>query len=216
MSKLLVGKVYKQRKKENTFVIAKDKYGNDIIGHGINRPFLIFYSDDKVYYLSTKSISDKNRELTVQDKGNLVLKKDLYGNDKEIAINCSVINVMDRGLFESLYEEDNKLNNYLTSASTYDKVMEKLHDNLNNIQYFEVDSFDSDRTIWKLPSETIKNKDICEEIITTYNEEIKWKYRDLIYKDEDKFYSLVEEEFEEIAKQNKKTNILGDDGGLVL
>ncbi|PZV98723.1 Mbov_0400 family ICE element protein [Metamycoplasma auris] len=216
MSKLLIGKVYKQRNKENMLPIAKSKFGDDIIGHGINRPFLIFYSDEKVYYLSTKSITDKNRELTTQDEGNLVLNQDLYGNDKEIAIDCSVINVMDRRLFESLYEKDNELNNYLTSPSIYNSVMEKLYKNLDDIQYFEVDSFDSDNTIWKRKKETIKNKDICEQIITTYNEEIKWKYRDLIYKDEDKFYSLVEEEFEEIAKQNKKTNILGDGGGLVL
>nr|WP_307909986.1 hypothetical protein [Mycoplasmopsis bovis] len=116
MTNKLIGKVYKQRNKENKFPITKDRLGDDIFGHGINRPYLIFYSDDKVYYLSAKSVSDKNRKNTEDDKGNLILKTDLYGNDKEIAINCSVINVMDRKLFESLYVEDSEWNNVQTSA----------------------------------------------------------------------------------------------------
>ncbi|WP_235750754.1 Mbov_0400 family ICE element protein, partial [Mycoplasmopsis agalactiae] len=168
MSKLLIGRVYKQRNKENRLPIAKNRNGDEIDAHGANRPFLIFYSDDKVYYLSAKSITDKNRELTAQDKGNLVLQNDLYGNDKEIAINCSVINVMDRNLFESLFEKDNELNNYLTSPSIYNSVMEKLYENLDDIQYFEVDSFVSDRTIWKTRDIGLLNKDTCEKIINTY------------------------------------------------
>ncbi len=116
-NKINLAKVYKQIEiKENKFPIAKDRLGDDIFGHGINRPYLIFYSDDKVYYLSAKSVSDKNRKNTEDDKGNLILKTDLYGNDKEIAINCSVINVMDRKLFESLYVEDSEWNNVQTSA----------------------------------------------------------------------------------------------------
>ncbi|WP_075276611.1 Mbov_0400 family ICE element protein, partial [Mycoplasmopsis bovis] len=149
MTNKLIGKVYKQRNKENKFPIAKDRLGDDIFGHGINRPYLIFYSDDKVYYLSAKSVSDKNRKNTEDDKGNLILKTDLYGNDKEIAINCSVINVMDRKLFESLYIEDSEWNNVQTSAIIYDNVMQKLYENLNDIQYFEIDSFSDTQTNWK-------------------------------------------------------------------
>nr|WP_307910942.1 hypothetical protein [Mycoplasmopsis bovis] len=37
----LIGKVYKQRNKENKFPITKDRLGDDIFGHGINRPYLI-------------------------------------------------------------------------------------------------------------------------------------------------------------------------------
>ncbi|PZV98724.1 Mbov_0400 family ICE element protein [Metamycoplasma auris] len=138
MSKLLIGKVYKQRNKENSLPVTKDRKGNEIDAYGASRPYLIFYSNDKVYYLSTKSRTDKNRELTTQDEENVILKKNLYDNDKEIAINCLAINVMDMELFESLYEEDNELNNSPASAYTYDKVMKKLHENLKNIQYFEI------------------------------------------------------------------------------
>ncbi len=201
MTNTLIGKVYKQRNKENKFPIAKDRLGDDIFGHGINRPYLIFYSDDKVYYLSAKSVTDKNRKTTDDDKGNLILKTDLYGNDKEIAINCSVINVMDRKLFESLYIEDSEWNNVQTSAIIYDNVMQKLYENLNDIQYFEIDSFSDTQTNWKFRDEALKNKKVCEAIIKNYCiyfskqlsyeitnimndllfKELEYKYKNIVY-----------------------------------
>ncbi|MBT1386589.1 hypothetical protein FCM52_01670 [Mycoplasma bovis] len=202
MTNKLIGKVYKQRNKENKFPIAKDRLGDDIFGHGINRPYLIFYSDDKVYYLSAKSVSDKNRKNTEDDKGNLILKTDLYGNDKEIAINCSVINVMDRKLFESLYVEDSEWNNVQTSADIYDKVMHKLYENLNDIQYFEIDSFSDTQTNWKFRDEGLKNKKVCEAIIKNYciyfskqlSDEITNNMNDLFFKElEYKYKNIVYE-----------------------
>ncbi len=202
MTNKLIGKVYKQRNKENKFPIAKDRLGDDIFGHGINRPYLIFYSDDKVYYLSAKSVSDKNRKNTDDDKGNLILKTDLYGNDKEIAINCSVINVMDRKLFESLYVEDSEWNNVQTSADIYDKVMHKLYENLNDIQYFEIDSFSDTQTNWKFRDEALKNKKVCEAIIKNYciyfskqlSDEITNNMNDLFFKElEYKYKNIVYE-----------------------
>ncbi len=202
MTNTLIGKVYKQRNKENKFPIAKDRLGDDIFGHGINRPYLIFYSDDKVYYLSAKSVTDKNRKTTDDDKGNLILKTDLYGNDKEIAINCSVINVMDRKLFESLYIEDSEWNNVQTSADIYDKVMHKLYENLNDIQYFEIDSFSDTQTNWKFRDEALKNKKVCEAIIKNYciyfskqlSDEITNNMNDLFFKElEYKYKNIVYE-----------------------
>ncbi|ADR24734.1 Mbov_0400 family ICE element protein [Mycoplasmopsis bovis] len=202
MTNKLIGKVYKQRNKENKFPIAKDRLGDDIFGHGINRPYLIFYSDDKVYYLSAKSVSDKNRKNTEDDKGNLILKTDLYGNDKEIAINCSVINVMDRKLFESLYIEDSEWNNVQTSAIIYDNVMQKLYENLNDIQYFEIDSFSDTQTNWKFRDEALKNKKVCEAIIKNYciyfskqlSDEITNNMNDLFFKElEYKYKNIVYE-----------------------
>ncbi len=202
MTNTLIGKVYKQRNKENKFPIAKDRLGDDIFGHGINRPYLIFYSDDKVYYLSAKSVTDKNRKTTDDDKGNLILKTDLYGNDKEIAINCSVINVMDRKLFESLYIEDSEWNNVQTSAIIYDNVMQKLYENLNDIQYFEIDSFSDTQTNWKFRDEALKNKKVCEAIIKNYciyfskqlSDEITNNMNDLFFKElEYKYKNIVYE-----------------------
>ncbi len=35
----------------------------------------------------------------------------------------------------------------------YDKVMQKLYENLNDIQYFEIDSFSDTQTNWKFRDE---------------------------------------------------------------
>ncbi len=202
MTNTLIGKVYKQRNKENKFPIAKDRLGDDIFGHGINRPYLIFYSDDKVYYLSAKSVNDKNRKTTGEDKSNLILKTDLYGDDKEIAINCSVINVMDRKLFESLYIEDSEWNNVQTSAVIYDKVMNALYANLDSIKFFEVDSITDNAIRWKNMEESLKNKKVCEAIIKNYciyfskqlSDEITNNMNDLFFKDlEYKYKNIIYE-----------------------
>ncbi len=202
MTNTLIGKVYKQRNKENKLPIAKSKFGDDVMGHGINRPYLIFYSDDKVYYLSAKSVNDKNRKTTDDDKGNLILKTDLYGDDKEIAINCSVINVMDRKLFESLYIEDSEWNNVQTSAVIYDKVMNALYANLDSIKFFEVDSITDNAIRWKNMEESLKNKKVCEAIIKNYciyfskqlSDEITNNMNDLFFKElEYKYKNIVYE-----------------------
>ncbi|MCE6061634.1 hypothetical protein J8A71_01835 [Mycoplasmopsis agalactiae] len=205
MANTLIGKVYKQRNKENKFPIAKNKLGDDIFGHGINRPYLIFYSDDKVYYLSAKSVTDKNRKTTEDDKGNLILKTDLYGNDKEIAINCSVINVIDRKLFESLYVEDSEWNNVQTSAAIYDKVMHKLYENLGDIQYFEIDSFSDIQTNWKFRDEGLENKKVCEAIIKKYCEYYSKQLSDEITNNmNDLFFNILEYKFKNIIYESQK------------
>ncbi|WP_232953119.1 Mbov_0400 family ICE element protein [Mycoplasmopsis bovis] len=125
-----------------------------------------------------------------------------YGNDKEIAINCSVINVMDRKLFESLYIEDSEWNNVQTSAIIYDNVMQKLYENLNDIQYFEIDSFSDTQTNWKFRDEALKNKKVCEAIIKNYciyfskqlSDEITNNMNDLFFKElEYKYKNIVYE-----------------------
>ncbi len=205
MTNTLIGKVYKQRNKENKLPIAKNKLGDDIFGHGINRPYLIFYSDDKVYYLSAKSVTDKNRKNTEDDKGNLILKTDLYGNDKEIAINCSVINVMDRKLFESLYIEDSEWNNVQTSAIIYDNVMQKLYENINRIGYFEVAGFSETETLWKINDEALKNKKVCEAIIKNYCEYYRKLLSDEITNNmNDLFFKELEYKYKNIVYESQK------------
>ncbi|MCE6056372.1 hypothetical protein J7889_02060 [Mycoplasmopsis agalactiae] len=205
MANTLIGKVYKQRNKENKLPIAKNKLGDDIFGHGINRPYLIFYSDDKVYYLSAKSVTDKNRKTTEDDKGNLILKTDLYGNDKEIAINCSVINVMDRKLFESLYVEDSEWNNVQTSAVIYDNVMKALYANLDSIKFFEVNSITDNAVRWKNMEESLKNKKVCEAIIKKYCEYYSKQLSDEITDNmNDLFFNILEYKFKNIIYESQK------------
>ncbi|MCE6056168.1 hypothetical protein J7889_03340 [Mycoplasmopsis agalactiae] len=218
MSRLLIGRVYKQRKEDSKLPIAKNRYGDDIIGHGINRPFLIFYSDDKVFYLSAKSITDKNINQTLSDRNNLILDVDFYGNNKKISVDCSVINVMDRELFEDNFKEDSELNNYLTSPQTYNTVMEKLFSNLRNISYYEIDCFGINKTYWKPQSEAIKNKKLCEKIIINYIKVFRLKYDEETLKDAESFFSSLEKEFIDITNQYKEKtiNTLEDDEGLIL
>ncbi|MCE6057149.1 hypothetical protein MBOVJF4428_00239 [Mycoplasmopsis agalactiae] len=205
MSRLLIGKVYKQRNKENKLPIAKSKFGDDIISHGVNRPYLIFYSDNKVYYLSAKSVSDKNRKATEDDKGNLILKTDLYGDDKEIAVDCSVINVMDRKLFESLYVEDSEWNNVQTSAAIYDKVMQKVYENINRIGYFEVAGFSETETLWKNNDEALKNKKVYEAIIKKYCEYYSKQLSDEITNNmNDLFFNSLERKYKNIIYESQK------------
>ncbi|CAL59085.1 hypothetical protein E5287_01815 [Mycoplasmopsis agalactiae] len=205
MSRLLIGKVYKQRNKENKLPIAKSKFGDDIISHGVNRPYLIFYSDNKVYYLSAKSVSDKNRKATEDDKGNLILKTDLYGDDKEIAVDCSVINVMDRKLFESLYVEDSEWNNVQTSAAIYDKVMQKIYENINRIGYFEVAGFSETETLWKNNDEALKNKKVYEAIIKKYCEYYSKQLSDEITNNmNDLFFNSLERKYKNIIYESQK------------
>ncbi|WP_416371628.1 Mbov_0400 family ICE element protein [Mycoplasma capricolum] len=151
--------------------MAKNKNGSLIERHGNNRPYIIFFSDEKVFYLSAKTILDSNRKTTTGDKTNVIFKKDLYGNDREIAVNCSVINVMDRELFDSLYIKDSSFNNFQTDIEHYNKIMKKLFDVFNEIKYFEVDHIDekTNQPIWKSDNEAIKNKKECEMVIKGYH-----------------------------------------------
>ncbi|CEA11602.1 hypothetical protein FOY74_01020 [Mycoplasma capricolum subsp. capripneumoniae] len=121
--------------------------------------------------MSAKTILDSNRKTTTGNKTNVIFKKDLYGNDREIAVNCSVINVMDRELFDSLYIKDSSFNNFQTDIEHYNKIMKKLFDVFNEIKYFEVDHIDekTNQPIWKSDNEAIKNKKECEMVIKEYH-----------------------------------------------
>ncbi|MBY7705230.1 hypothetical protein JIY74_34395 [Vibrio harveyi] len=141
--KIEIGKVYKQRYKNLHFPIAKNKNDTLIDDHGYNRPYIVFFSDKKVFYLSAKTVNEHNFDKTDQDPFNLVFEdKDLYGEDRKIAINCSVVNVMDRKLFESLYIPDHPKNNYPTSVEQYNDIMITLFALKDKIKYFEVDHID--------------------------------------------------------------------------
>ncbi|QVK06992.1 Mbov_0400 family ICE element protein [Mycoplasma mycoides] len=202
------GKIYKNRNQEYDFFIAKDKDDELIKGHGINRPFIIFYSDDKVYYLSAKSISKKNRKKTLADKFNVVFKTDLYGEDKEVAINCSVINIMDRKLFESLYVKDDDMNNFQTTPWHYDKIMGTLYRYFDEITYAEASHIDNDtqQLVWKSTLESKLNKLDCLKVIKGYNYllfESDISRKELLDKP-DKFFSLVTSFYERVKFETQE------------
>ncbi|WP_427902910.1 Mbov_0400 family ICE element protein [Metamycoplasma alkalescens] len=206
MNEISIGKIYRFRK-NNDFIIARDKYGEIIQKFG--RPLVVFYSDDKVYYLSVKSLTKSNKKMSIADNTNVIVPNGVYGYGNSNVISCASINIMDKKLFESLFEIDNELNNYSLNRYIYNDVMNKLFENMNNIRYFEVDHFDFDnnQTIWKLEEEAIKNKPECEKVMK--------KYRDLTintkllneFENDDDFYSFLKEEYMSILLEYKKNNI---------
>ncbi|WP_144054527.1 Mbov_0400 family ICE element protein [Mycoplasma putrefaciens] len=196
-----IGKVYKERLKNLNFPIAKNRNDTLVDDHGINRPYIVFFSDEKVYYLSAKSISKKNKKATLKDKFNIVFKKDLYGEEREIAINCSVINVMDRKLFESLYVKDDDKNNFQTDTRHYDRIMAKLYEVFDEITYAEVSHIknDTNELIWKSTLESRLNKLDCLMIIKGYNYllfDSNMPRADLL-NDSEKFYSIIKQFYEQ-------------------
>nr|WP_307918833.1 hypothetical protein [Mycoplasmopsis bovis] len=80
--------------------------------------------------------------------------------------------------------------------------MHKLYENLNDIQYFEIDSFSDTQTNWKFRDEGAKNKKVCEAIIKNYciyfskqlSDQIINNMKDLFFKDlEYKYKNIVYE-----------------------
>lgn len=198
--KLKIGKVYKQRYKNNKIPIARDKNGEKIKGNGIHRPFIVFFSDDKVFYLTTKTVKDENRRKTTNDPQNLTLEMDLYGNDdRTISVNCSVVNVMERKLFESLYILDDERNDFQTDPDTYNKIMEHLFKHKDDISISEFDYFDFDnkQPIFKADEIANRNRQEVEMIIVGYNHLINETniIPELILDKPDHFYEVVKECF---------------------
>ncbi|WP_427902909.1 Mbov_0400 family ICE element protein [Metamycoplasma alkalescens] len=136
--KVLIGGVYNLTNDENKLAIWKDKLKQINDENETNCPFVLFFSDEKVYYLNLIILTNNNRDEIEDNEDNLIFETDLYGEQKEIAINCSAIYVMSQKLFENLYVED-KEDICQISPYVYDKVMKTLHKNEGKIKYFEID-----------------------------------------------------------------------------
>ncbi|PZV97710.1 hypothetical protein BCF89_1361 [Metamycoplasma auris] len=164
----MFGKLFKVRSSKNDLPIAINYLGKTIPTVNIlklNRPYVVFYSNDYVYYLSVKSITKKNKYKTTSDDRNVIVpNRNIYGKEVEIgnAINCSVINVMERNLFESLFEVDNKWNDVELDAKIYKDVMSKLRYTFSSkkTKFYQVVGFDTYKTKF------IKEKKIDSQIKT--------------------------------------------------
>lgn len=197
----MIGKIFKQRNKNNLLPIARDKIGKLILTniHKINRPYVILFSNEKVYFLSVKTVKKENIESTYIDKENVLIPNGIYDDNHFSAINTSTINVMNRRLFESLYEIDNRRNDYQLSVETYNRVMEKLYINRDNLIYHEVDHFNlkKDKTIWKSNNESLKNKTYCKQLIITYHH-LEWNEDMVKFRDNPQiYYQNLEDKYQE-------------------
>ncbi|EXU60356.1 Mbov_0400 family ICE element protein [Mycoplasma mycoides] len=156
----MFGTVFRFRNLDNTLPITRDRYFEpiDTSGKKLHRPYVVFYSDDKVYYLSVKTLKKKENEASVyrnQDTNVILLNKTVYyepvkGEALGNVIDCSSVNIMDRKLFEQLFEKDSFKNNYQLAPWIYDQVMNKLYENKNNLVFHEVTGFNDNKVEWMI------------------------------------------------------------------
>ncbi|WFQ94305.1 Mbov_0400 family ICE element protein [Mycoplasma feriruminatoris] len=199
MNSVMFGIVFKFRNLDNTLPIARDRFSRPIetSNYKLHRPYVVFYSDDKVYYLSVKTLKKENEASIYrnQDKNLILLNKTIYnepvkGKALGNVIDCSVVNIMDRKLFEQLYQEDEYYNNYQLAPWIYDEVMNKLYENKNKLVFNGVVSFNNNRTEWMLDKtkteqgrlEYEKWRTRVEKVITTVIETYHSISRDEIEK----------------------------------
>lgn len=197
----MIGKIFKVRTKNNSLPIARNKYHKiiSISNQKLNRPYVVLFSNEKVYFLSVKTAKKENIKSTYIDKENVLIPTGIYDDNHFGAINTSAINVMDRKMFESLYEIDNKWNDYQLSIETYNRVMERLYINRDNLIYHEVDRFDLDnsKTIWKPNEEAIENGKYCKQLIITYHH-LEWDEDIVKFRDNPQFYyQNLEDKYQE-------------------
>lgn len=197
----MIGKIFKQRNKNSLLPISRDKIGKLILTnvYKINRPYVILFSNEKVYFLSVKTVKKENIKSTYIDKENVLVPNGIYDDNHFAAINTSSINVMERKMFESLYEIDNQWNDYQLSIETYNRVMERLYMNRDNLIYHEVDHFNlkKHKTIWKSNEDAIKNKTYCRQLIITYHH-LEWNEDMVKFRDNPQFYyQNLEDKYQE-------------------
>lgn len=197
----MIGKIFKTRTKKYPLPIAKDKQNNiiSISNQKLNRPYVILFSNEKVYFLSIKTVKKENIKSTYIDKENVLIPTGIYDDNHFGAINTSTINIMNRELFESLYEIDNEWNDYQLSIETYNRIMERLYINRDDLIYHEVDHFNlrKHKTIWKSNAEAIKSKPYCKQLIITYHH-LEWNEDMIKFRDNPQlYYQNLEDKYQE-------------------
>ena len=100
----MIGKIFKVRTKNNSLPIAKNKYHKiiSISDQKLNRPYVVLFSNEKVYFLSIKTVKKENIKSTYIDKENVLIPTGIYDDNHFGAINTSTINVMDKKYFWKL------------------------------------------------------------------------------------------------------------------
>ncbi|VEU81665.1 hypothetical protein V2E25_01540 [Mycoplasmopsis arginini] len=169
-----------------------------------SRPFVVFYTNDKVYYLSVKSLTKENEKQTLLDKNNLILPQGIYDDDHPSVINCGSINIMDRALFEKIYNVKHYKNNYFLEKEIYCQVINKLNNNLDNLVYHEVDhiDFENNKTIWKAGDFHKEHRNIMEFIIPESLRILKDDDIWISTASNDQFYTFINNKLKHATKIN--------------
>lgn len=72
----MIGKIFKVRTKNNSLPIAKNKYHKiiSISDQKLNRPYVVLFSNEKVYFLSIKTVKKENIKSTYINKKSIIVK----------------------------------------------------------------------------------------------------------------------------------------------
>ena len=72
----MIGKIFKVRTKNNSLPIAKNKYHKiiSISDQKLNRPYVVLFSNEKVYFLSIKTVKKENIKSTYIYKKSIIVK----------------------------------------------------------------------------------------------------------------------------------------------
>lgn len=72
----MIGKIFKTRTKKYPLPIAKDKQNKiiSITNQKLNRPYVVLFSNEKVYFLSVKTAKKENIKSTYIYKKSIIVK----------------------------------------------------------------------------------------------------------------------------------------------
>jgi|GEM_PF-6025159 hypothetical protein len=72
----MIGKIFKQRNKNDLLPIARNKIGKLISTniYKINRPYVILFSNENIYFLSVKTVKKHNINSTYIYKKSIIVK----------------------------------------------------------------------------------------------------------------------------------------------
>ncbi|MCR8966901.1 Mbov_0400 family ICE element protein, partial [Mycoplasma zalophidermidis] len=132
-----------------------------------SHPLVVFYTDDKVYYLTAKTW----RNQIPQDKDlDVYFKNGSIDHGRGEIINCSSINIMNRKEFESIFEPMKYPNGESISSDKYAEIINKLNENIQdgniafNECYLSKDRNNKIIVDWKDKVNTSEIKDLKENI----------------------------------------------------
>ncbi|PWC09107.1 hypothetical protein DIE66_00515 [Mycoplasmopsis arginini] len=237
----MIGKVYRTKNGRYDFIpLVKDKNGFliDSKGSQISIPFVVFCTNEKVYYLSVTIFlasywhSDFLKNYYT-DEFNLFIPQGGISNvNDHSVINCESINIMDRALFEKIYDVKHYKNNhyldwqyknkYYLDKEIYYQVIDKLNNNLDNLVYHEIDHIDFEfkRSVWKPRNTYNKNhintyenhKEIIEFVINCANYLISSSEVKETYFTDYQFYNFIEEGIElQLNQSNLEKPVINHD-----
>ncbi|WP_156935944.1 Mbov_0400 family ICE element protein [Mycoplasmopsis primatum] len=135
-------------------------------------PLVVFYTDEYVYYLTAKSLIDRDTQLKRKVYSeNVSFNEGLLNNNYGEIVNCTSINIMERKEFENLFELDNEINGSIIDNEKFKIIINKLYENIlnKNMAYHKFEFIKRPDDTFKL----ISNNEVERELINNVVKNIK-------------------------------------------